>query len=78
MHSDFAALCGADGAKNPASGEYSLLIPCITGNLDGDGFAADCHHHVAGWSSSGPPLLPSCRVFETWPERAHSVPFRGY
>ena len=45
MHSDFSALCGADGAKNPASGENSLLIPCITGNLDGDGFAADCPLH---------------------------------
>ncbi len=40
--SNCSGLRGSDMAKNADSGENSLLIPCITGNLGGDGFAADC------------------------------------
>jgi hypothetical protein len=41
-HGDCSGLWGADTSKSANSGRNSLLIPCITGNLRRDGFAADC------------------------------------
>jgi len=41
-YSDCSDLWAADMAKEADSGQNSLLIPCITGNLRRDGFAADC------------------------------------
>jgi hypothetical protein len=46
--SDCSIVCRLYTAKNAVSGGNSLLIPCITGNLNGDRFASDwLHHHPA-------------------------------